>query len=185
MRNTKVDIRKIAIIAGVVILIIIIIAVFAGGKDKETEENKPFEPKVLEGEKLAEVKKYGELEISNVKFQVEEKMTEVTADVLNNTANDIEGQYVSINILDKDGNVITDVGGYISDIESGQTGKLVGSFLTSEATSNAYNVEITDKKLKNNDTDVQNEENGQNSVNNNSNSDTNNTNNTSGDDTTI
>ena len=76
----------------------------------------------------------------------EDKMTEVTADVINNTGSDVERQYVNINILDKNGEKITDITGFIEEVEAGGTGKMKGSFLTSEATNNAYNVEITRKQ---------------------------------------
>lgn len=145
MSYTKLDTKKLFIFVGAIVFIIIIIALVAGGKKETKEEDKPTEAKVIQGEQLAEVKEYGGLEISDVKFEVEDNMTEVTANVLNNTEKDLESQYVNINILDKNGSVIADVGGFIDGIEAGGTGKMIGSFLTSEATSNAYNVEITDK----------------------------------------
>ena len=146
MNYTKLDTRKLFIFVGAIIFIIIVIALVSGNKKETVEDDKPAEANVLQGEQLAEVKEYGGLEISDVKFQIEDIMTEVTANVINNTEKDLESQYVNINILDKNGSVIADVGGFIDGIEAGGTGKMVGSFLTSEATSNAYNVEITDKK---------------------------------------
>lgn len=149
MGNTKVDTKKMAICLGALVLVIIVIALIAGGGKKEVakpDANVPAESNVITSDKLAEKKQYGELEIANVKFETEDKMTEVTADVINNTGSDVERQYVNINILDKNGEKITDITGFIEEVEAGGTGKMKGSFLTSEATNNAYNVEITRKQ---------------------------------------
>lgn len=164
MNNTKVNTKNFAIIAIVIVFIVIMIMVISGGQRGSQDANKPFEAKVLEGEELAEAKEYGGLDISNVKLQIEEQTTSVTADVVNNTGRDVDRQYVNINLLDKDGKIIDDLSGYIGEIKAGETGKMLGSFITSETTNDICNVEITAEKTKNNDTELENNQTLNNSI---------------------
>ncbi len=141
--------KKIAIIVAAIALVVIIALLVRGAKKKEpvnnVGDNQP-QTKVIEGEKLAEVKKYKGLEISNVTFKIDEKMTEIKADVYNPTNKKTEQQWVTINVLDKDGKRITAIGGIIAALEPGGRTKIDTSILSNGKDREAYDVELTEQR---------------------------------------
>ena len=150
MKGTKVDIKKLGILVAIIIIVIVIILIaVAGGKDKskENQNTSETEPTVIEGRKLTETKMYKGLEISNVKFKVKDDgMTQLTADVANNTGSNTEGQYINIYVLDENGKRITDFGGFIDPIETGSSTSIIADFLTNGMESRAYDIEITETR---------------------------------------
>lgn len=156
MKNTKVDIKKMGILIAILIFVIVVISiVVAGGKDKskENQNNSETQPTVIEGKKLTETKKYKGLEISNVKFRIKEDgMTQLTADVANNTGSDTEGQYINIYVLDENGKRITDFGGFIDPIATGSSTTIIADFLTNGMEARAYDIEITETREEEPDT---------------------------------
>lgn len=154
MKETEINSQKqigimIAIVA--IVLIGMIVLISMGSKDKNylaEEEQGQAQTKVIEGEKLAEVKQYKGLDVSNVKFETKEDCTVVTADINNNTNVASEGQYININVLDKEGNKITDVRGYIDPIKVGGKTTLSTKFLSNGKEESAHDIEITEKREK-------------------------------------
>lgn len=96
--------------------------------------------KVNISEKFAEDKKFNDLEITNINLKEKGNITEILAVIKNNTDKDIEGQYVTLKFLDKEGNIIVSLGSYIPEVRANDTATLntnsTGDF------SNAYNFEI-------------------------------------------
>lgn len=139
--------KRIYILIGVVAVIIILIIAFTGKKEKtpvaETNTNSGEETKVMTTTKMAEVKQYGGFEISNVKFKVENHKIVIEADVKNNTGVDKNGETININVLDKEGNKITSVAGYIDPVKAGETTAIYSQILASGAEDKVYDIEIT------------------------------------------
>lgn len=143
------------ILVAVAIIIVIGIVIFKNvGKKEEntTPENQVVEEyvKVLEdgtrlntSDKLSQTKTFDGLEITN--FQLTEKNNvTVLLGTITNKSNETKGDYpVNIKILDKDGNEIITVGGYISPLEAGQSTQLNCSASFDYA--NAYDFEIIKK----------------------------------------
>jgi len=141
--------KKIVVIVAAIAVVIIIALVARGVKKKEPVNNvgnEQTQTKVIEGEKLSEVKKYKGLEISNVTFKIDEKMTEIKADVYNPTNKKTEQQWVTINVLDKDGKRITAIGGIIAALEPGGRTKIDTSILSNGKDKEAYDVELTEQR---------------------------------------
>lgn len=147
MKN--VEKKRLYILIGVVAAIIVLIIALTGNKDKkqvaDTNTNNN-ETKVMTTTKMAEVKQYSGFEISNVQFKVENNMIVIEADVKNNTGVDKKGEVININVLDKDGNKITSVGGYIDPVKAGETTPIYSTILANGAEDRVYDIEITDKR---------------------------------------
>ena len=147
MKNNK-RLRIVIVAAIFVVVIIAIIAKQSSNEGKQQAEATPppqEETTFIEGEKLAEVKKYKGLEISNVKFKVDDTMTLLTADVYNATSKKAEKQWININVLDKEGKRITSIGGCIGTVEPGAITRLSSSILSNTEDRQAYDIEITEQ----------------------------------------
>ncbi|MDE5831172.1 MAG: hypothetical protein K2H53_06180 [Clostridia bacterium] len=166
MKNTKVDSKRIGLFIAIALILIVIIAIITSGsknKNNVNGDNPQTGTTVVEGKKLAETKIYKGLEISNVKLTVKDDgMTGLTANVANNTGADTEGQYINIYILDENGKRITDFGGFIDPIEAGSSTMIYADFLTNGIEDSFYNIEITEKREEEQDTNSDNTENGEN-----------------------
>ena len=146
MKKIKVDTKRLGVLLGIVVLIIVIITIaVSSNKDdkKPTEGDSEGGTSVVEGKKLSEKKEYKGLEISNVKFSVGESLTELTAEVVNNSGSDTVGQYINFNVLDKDGNKVMPVGGYIDPIKVGESTNISTRFPSNGKEASFYDVEIT------------------------------------------
>ena len=149
----------------IIILLIIIIVGVNKGKEKEeinnigteninenqgTEEKEElgeFETETVDGtkvnisEELSETKELEGLEISNIKLIEKENLSVLTADVKNPT-NETLGEYdVNITIIDKEGNEIITIAGYIDKVEAGKTVELNTSVTADVA--DAYDFKIS------------------------------------------
>jgi len=147
--------KKMILILGLITIIVVIFAVITGNENKTNEENKQeevkeeFVEKLEDGtrlntsKKLHETKKIDGMEISN--FQVTEKgNVTVLLGTIKNTSESKKGGYpVDITILDKQGNEIIDVVGYIGELEPGQSEQLNVSASFDYA--NAYDFTIEKK----------------------------------------
>lgn len=174
----KVNVKRVRLLVAVAIIAIIIIALIVkGNKDEEGKtavdsNNSNGETTVIEGRKLAEVKKYEGLEVSNVKFEIDGTTTLLTADIRNSTSSNIDGQWININVLDKEGNRLTSIGGYIDAMEAGETIPLSSSILSNGKDTNAYDIEITpEREAVQTDTENQNAQNNGEDTNNNAGAD--------------
>ena len=148
----KVNVKRVRLLVAIAIVAIIIIALIVkgsrddGGKTAVDSDDNNQETTVIEGRKLAEVKKYEGLEISNVKFEIDGTTTLLTADIRNGTSSNLDGQWININVLDKEGNRLTSIGGYIDAMEAGETIPLSSSILSNGKDTNAYDIEITPER---------------------------------------
>ena len=127
-KNKKL-LRLVALIAIIMVVIIIIVNVTKGDKNGEKEPSQSGlsqETMTISGDKLAEVKNYKGLQVSNVKFQINDKMTFLTADVYNATSTDVQGQYININ--------------------AGETTPISSSIPSGAGDTEAYNIEITEQR---------------------------------------
>lgn len=143
----KVNKRRLFIIGIVLAIIIIaIVLVLNGNKnvaDKETEAGGTSqEPIVIQNKKMAEVKKYEGLEFSDLKVEINDELTTVTANVKNTTSQDMDGQWINVNVLNKKGDIITTLGGYIDPVSAGSTTPLQSAILTNTDDRKAEDIQI-------------------------------------------
>jgi len=157
------------IFIGIVIAIIVIIAIVAGGKKDNNEDkdvgNTPGvetkiegNTKIITGEKLAEKKQFNGLEFSNVEFKIDEKTTDISAEVQNTSSKSTEEQFIDFNVLDKNGNVIVAIGGYIVPLAPGEKTRVSTTRVSEANDTKAYNVEIVEKEKKKDEETTNNEE---------------------------
>lgn len=155
------------VLAIAIIAIIIIFIIFKGGKNNNEKNNTLNNVTILGGEnaadtefvnieqdgtkvnkseKFATTKKIEGLEISNIKLTEKGNLTQILADVKNTTDKKVEGFYVTITFLNKDGDMIVGIGGYIPTVEANGTATLntnsTGDF------ANAYDYTITRSEVE-------------------------------------
>lgn len=148
----KTNNRKVVyIILAIMVIFIIAIVIKIKGRERTiADKNTQDEPQVtvIKTAKLDETKIYQGLEISNIEFKIQDKTTIVKADVLNNTGADLKRTWVNIDVLDKEGNKVTSVGGCIDPVKAGETTPITSSILSNGKDLNAYDIEITPKQEK-------------------------------------
>ena len=145
---------------GIAILIIIAVVIIAvimisrnGGKDnKETQniqntQGEEFVRKEADGtrvntsSKLAEAKKCGNLEISNIELKEKNGESYIQATVKNAGSTTEEGTFLKLKIVDKAGSTITEVKGYVDTVKAGETYLL--KIKTSADFANAYDFTVS------------------------------------------
>ena len=99
--------------------------------------------KLNKSEELLKEKKLDELEISNIQLKETGGITTLLADVKNNTNHEIQERNVTIEVLDKQGNVITRLNGVIDTVGAGEKVQLNMSVTGDVA--NAYDFRINGK----------------------------------------
>ena len=142
----------------VVILVSVVIIKNAGKEDKiaeapeVTEENtveEEFVEKLADGsklnksEELKEEKKLGTLSIGNIQLREVGGITTLLADVVNPTNTETERKKVKVEILDKQGEVITELKGIIDPIEA--NGKVQLNMAVTADVANAYDFRISER----------------------------------------
>lgn len=149
------------IVGGIVVIIaIILVIVFVANKNKKGVENsnngqdnnqvtEEFVNVLDDGtrlntsNKLKETKTIDGMEISNFQLTAKDNVT-ILLGTITNKSDAVKGDYpVNIKILDKQGNEIITVGGYIGELQPGATTQLNCSATFDYA--NAYDFEITKK----------------------------------------
>ena len=98
--------------------------------------------KLNKSEELQKTKKVNGLEISNIQLRETGGITTLLADVKNTTGAETEDKTVKVEILDKQGNVITRLLGPIDSIPSGGTVKL--NVAVTADVANAYDFRISE-----------------------------------------
>ena len=142
----------------VVILVSVVIIKNAGKEEKiaeapeVTEENtveEEFVEKLADGsklnksEELKEEKKLGTLSIGNIQLREVGGITTLLADVVNPTNTETERKKVKVEILDKQGEVITELKGIIDPIEA--NGKVQLNMAVTADVANAYDFRISER----------------------------------------
>lgn len=153
--KVKLNKRAYIIIAVAVVIIAIIIAIVASkGKNGDfggtgTKITMEGNSKIITGDKLSEKKQFEGLEFSNVSFKVNDKTTEIFADVTNTTSQTSEPQHIDFNVFNKKGEKIQTIGGYVRPLEPGATIQISTLRISEEVDSQAYNIEIVPQDTSN------------------------------------
>lgn len=156
--------KKWFIFIGIVIFVMIALLIFKGIRKEEkkkenttkdnvtiitsdnSNENEFIEvqedgTRLNKSEKFSTTKKIEGLEISNIKLTEKDNITQILADVKNTTDKKVEGFYATITFLNKDGEMIVGIPGYIPTVEANGTATLntnsTGDF------ANAYDYTVT------------------------------------------
>lgn len=129
----KNEVRNIMVIILIAVVIIGLIIISKNSK-KDVKENKPVESnqeefvkteadgtRVNTSSKLAEAKKCGNLEISNIELKEKNGESYIQATVKNNGSTAEEGTFLKLKVVDKAGNTITEVKGYVDMVKPGET----------------------------------------------------------------
>lgn len=154
MKNKEKQMIAILILVGVIIIGIIYFITRPKTTKEENviEQNKVTEEyvQVLEdgtklntSTKLQEMKKLEGLEIGNIQLTYRNGVSVVLADVVNKSANKTELMAVSLTLLDKNGNVIEELNGLISELAPGASTQL--NMGASSDYANAYDFTIVKK----------------------------------------
>lgn len=140
------------------ILVVVLISVFLGNKDDREERNAELEEalqaniyyEVLENgitintskELLAE-KNFNELTISNVELTSKNDMNTFRAEVSNSSDSVLGGYSVDVTFIEKDGDIIATITGYIEKVESNESVDLI--ITTTRNIINSYDFYIEEK----------------------------------------
>ncbi len=164
MKKDKVSLmnKKEAIVIGViiVIMVIILLVVINVSKNKNTEDTKNLgstggEDNYVEEEfvermedgtrvntssKLAETKKSNGYEISNITLTEKGNLTSVRATITNTTSQKRGDEPIYLEVIDKNGNVLTEIEGYLDTLQPGASSTL--KIDTTADFANAYDYRI-------------------------------------------
>ena len=144
---------KVIFILVAIMVIVLIIVIANRGKDNKNEEVveniakeefidvKEDGTRVNTSNKLAETKKYYGLEISNITLTEKGNESYIRATVKNTTSVKKGEELIKLTIVDKQGNVLTSVKGYLNTIQPGSTTTL--SIKASADFANAYDFKVS------------------------------------------
>ena len=118
-----------------------IVGMVEENKIEEFVEVKSDGTKVNTSNQLSKTKKIDGLEISNIKLTENGNVSQIIADVKNPTSSTLGDFAINITILDKAGNEIAVIGGYIDKVEAGKTVQLNASATVDFA--NAYDFKVS------------------------------------------
>lgn len=107
---------------------------------EEFTEKIDDEMKINTSEKVNEVKDIEGFKFENTKLFFKNGLTELSADVTNNTGKDMDVTLIDITLKDAEGNEIVTVGGILSPMKAGETIQLTNGMTLDYA--NAYDFEI-------------------------------------------
>ena len=126
--------RFLLILVVVVVVIIVVLLATRGKKEEaETQEDAGVISTVQEledgtklniSEKLNDIKTVEGLEVGEIQVTEKDGMSQILANVVNNTTGELGGFTVDITFTDKNGNVIITVPGYIKKLKPGEETQL-------------------------------------------------------------
>lgn len=146
------DQKKIRLVIVIIAIIAVIAIIVKLASPKQQEEKQTYADKQENGtvvntsKKLSETKTYNGLEFTNIKFSHTESVTSLNAEVKNTTSNTTPAQLVDINVLDKNGNIMTSFVGEINKLEPGETTTIDSGIAANYV--NAYDIEFASPKKK-------------------------------------
>ena len=151
MKSNEKKLITILIIITIIVGVIAIVRNNSNKKEEIEQEEKQEEyvdrledgTRLNKSDKLHESKTIDGLTISNLQLTEKENVTVLLGTITNNTEETRGGYPVDIKIIDKKGNEIITVGGYIGEIKPGESMQLNSSATFDYA--NAYDFEITKK----------------------------------------
>lgn len=150
--------RWIILLVAVIAIAIVLIVVLTGnkGKEKNVNEGQQEEVQVNEekyttelndgtkintSEEFNSVKKYNDLEISNMQFTEKDGKSVMLADVKNIGSTTHEVEIVKVTILGENGETITEIKPIIGRVEPGETIKLNASISADVANAKDFKIE--------------------------------------------
>lgn len=150
--------RWIILLVAVIAIAIVLIVVLTGnkGKEKNVNEGQQEEVQVNEekyttelndgtkintSEEFNSVKKYNNLEISNMQFTEKDGKSVMLADVKNVGSTTHEVEIVKVTILGENGETITEIKPIIGKVEPGETIKLNASISADVANAKDFKIE--------------------------------------------
>ena len=150
--------RWIVLLVAVIAIAIVLIVVLTGnkGKEKNVNEGQQEEVQVNEekyttelndgtkintSEEFNSVKKYNDLEISNMQFTEKDGKSVMLADVKNIGSTTHEVEIVKVTILGENGETITEIKPIIGKVEPGETIKLNASISADVANAKDFKIE--------------------------------------------
>ena len=147
--------KQVMIMIGVMLAIVIILLIVKSTKGDEQEnqpiqntvQNEAFVEKQEDGtslnvsDKLKETKKLGDLEFSNIRITSRNGESYLTATVKNTSSVKTGDEFITITVLDENGNTLTSVYAYLGTIDAGQETTL--STKTSSDFVNAYDFTVS------------------------------------------
>ncbi len=147
----KIDNKKIIRLPLLIIAIIVIIILIVNATKKEktpvadtNSTNEIQEGVLIEKEEIPEGIKYKSLEISNIVVEISDGMVRVKADMRNATDNVLKEQWMDINLLDKDGNIVTTVTGYADELQPREATALNSSTPTKEGDNDICSIQFAE-----------------------------------------
>ena len=147
--------KQVMIMIGVMLAIVIILLIVKSTKGDE-QENQPIQNTVQNeayverqedgtslnvSDKLKETKKLGDLEFSNIRLTSRNGESYLTATVKNTSSVKTGDEFITITVLDENGNTLTSVYAYLGTIDAGQETTL--STKTSSDFANAYDFTVS------------------------------------------
>lgn len=97
--------------------------------------------------KLAETKKVGDYEVSNIQLTELNGQSTLLADVKNTGSDKKDVTLIDITLLDKEGEEISTIGGIVGDIEPGETTQLNASVTTNVANAYDFTIKISESTI--------------------------------------
>lgn len=150
--------RWIILLVAVIAIAIVLIVVLTGNKGKEENVNEGQQEevqvneekyttelndgtKINTSEEFNSVKKYNNLEISNMQFTEKDGKSVMLADVKNVGSTTHEVEIVKVTILGENGETITEIKPIIGKVEPGETIKLNASISADVANAKDFKIE--------------------------------------------
>lgn len=141
----------ILIIVSIIIIGTIFLVTRQGKKEKAEQNDFPVEEfvdvledgtKLNNSTKLNQTKIYNGLKFTNVQLTEKDSKTELIADVINESGNDVDVMLFNIILYDKNGNEIVKLGGITSPMKAGEKTQFSTSSTLDYA--NAYDFKIVE-----------------------------------------
>lgn len=139
----KIKIKKILILALIIIGIIIAIVSIVNKKDNTQNAlaQESTETETINSPKLKEQRKYEEITITNVEIQKNENQNYILIDVKNENSYSTEAKNITICLLDSQGNELASIPSMIPTLDSEETIQISASTIKNIDNSYDYRIE--------------------------------------------
>lgn len=139
----KIKIKKILILALIIIGIIIAIVSIVNKKDNTQNAlaQESTETETINSPKLKEQRKYEEITITNVEIQKNENQNYILIDVKNENSYSTEAKNITICLLDSQGNELASIPAMIPTLDSEETIQISASTIKNIDNSYDYRIE--------------------------------------------
>lgn len=139
----KIKIKKILILALIIIGVIIAIVSIVNKKDNTQNAlaQESTETETINSPKLKEQRKYEEITITNVEIQKNENQNYILIDVKNENSYSTEAKNITICLLDSQGNELASIPAMIPTLDSEETIQISASTIKNIDNSYDYRIE--------------------------------------------